>query len=45
MVTRKPLAFSSVPSDAAAIPFPSDDTTPPVKKMNLVLDLWLRDKD
>jgi len=39
IVTRSPRAFSAAPSAAAAIPFPSDDTTPPVKKMNLVLDL------
>src|SRR5205085_8106608 len=30
--TRRPRAFSSRPSDAATIPFPSADTTPPVTK-------------
>ncbi len=35
--TEKPLASKSAPSDAAAIPLPSDDTTPPVIKMYLVL--------
>ncbi len=39
MVTLKPRALSKRPSDAADIPLPSDDTTPPVKKMNLVLGL------
>src|SRR3954453_2426965 len=30
--TRRPRAFSRRPSDAATIPFPSADTTPPVTK-------------
>src|SRR5256885_14394818 len=30
--TRRPLALSSRPSDAATIPFPSAETTPPVTK-------------
>src|SRR5215469_11610294 len=30
--TRRPRAFSSRPSDAATIPFPRADTTPPVTK-------------
>src|SRR6266550_484440 len=30
--TRRPRAFSSRPSDAATMPFPSADTTPPVTK-------------
>src|SRR5579871_2187298 len=30
--TRRPRAFSSRPSDAATIPFPSAETTPPVTK-------------
>src|SRR5712691_1206067 len=30
--TRRPRAFSSRPSEAATIPFPSADTTPPVTK-------------
>jgi len=37
IATFKPLAVSSFPSDAAAIPFPSDDTTPPVIKMYFVI--------
>jgi hypothetical protein len=36
MVTEKPLACKSLASDAAIIPFPSDEVTPPVTKMNLV---------
>ena len=34
IVTECPLAFSKVPSDAAVIPFPSPDTTPPVTNTN-----------
>ena len=34
--TRRPRAFSSRPSEAATIPFPSAETTPPVTKMYLV---------
>ena len=33
IVTRIPRSTSSRPSDAAAMPFPSDETTPPVTKM------------
>src|SRR3954452_6394816 len=33
--TRRPRDFSSRPSDAATIPFPSADTTPPVTKTYL----------
>src|SRR5690606_6922633 len=36
IVTRRPRSTSSRPIDAAAIPFPSDETTPPVTKMYLV---------
>src|SRR5918992_1088626 len=36
MVTLRPRSTSSRPSDAAAMPFPSEDTTPPVTKMYLV---------
>src|SRR4051812_33560019 len=36
MVTRSPRFSSSAPIDADARPLPSDDTTPPVTKMNLV---------
>ena len=32
IVTEKPRAFSRRPSDAAVIPFPSPETTPPVTK-------------
>src|SRR5262249_27125255 len=35
-VTRSPRASSSAPSDAEESPLPSDDSTPPVTKMNLV---------
>ena len=31
--TEKPRFLSSLPSEAAAIPLPSELTTPPVKKM------------
>ena len=34
--TDKPLDSNNAPIDAAAIPFPSDETTPPVMKMYLV---------
>ena len=37
IVTRSPRSTSSRPSDAAAMPFPSDETTPPVTKMYLVV--------
>src|SRR3954452_18860271 len=44
---RKPRASSSAPMDAAAIPLPSPETTPPVTKMYLVLighaSGWLRE--
>src|SRR5215470_9599830 len=36
-VTRKPRASRREPMDAAASPLPSEDTTPPVTKMNLVV--------
>src|SRR5262252_3997210 len=35
-VTLSPRASSKAPMDADATPLPSDDTTPPVTKMNLV---------
>ena len=35
--TESPLDSRRAPIDAAAIPFPSDETTPPVIKMYLVL--------
>lgn len=37
MVTRYPLACSNLASDAAIIPFPKDDETPPVTKMYFVV--------
>ena len=36
MVTRYPLACSNLANDAAIIPFPKDEETPPVTKMYLV---------
>src|SRR5690349_1969476 len=36
MVTLRPRFSSSAPMDADASPLPSDDTTPPVTRMNLV---------
>ncbi len=33
MVTFKPRLFKRRPSDAAVIPFPKDETTPPVTKI------------
>src|SRR3989304_9351936 len=36
-----PLLSRSAPMDAEAMPFPSDDTTPPVTKMNFVLICFL----
>src|SRR5215211_5267383 len=39
--TSRPRAFSRRPSEAATMPFPSADTTPPVTKTYLVL-IWER---
>src|SRR5918997_1362970 len=36
IVTVRPRSTSSRPNDAAAMPFPREDTTPPVTKMYLV---------
>src|SRR3990170_4164554 len=36
IVTRRPRSTSSRPSDAAAMPFPREDTTPPVTNTNFV---------
>src|SRR5215471_10997357 len=36
IVILRPRVSSRLPIDAEARPFPSDDTTPPVTKMNLV---------
>jgi hypothetical protein len=33
IVTESPRSTSNRPSDAEAMPLPSDDTTPPVTKM------------
>src|SRR5512139_1484766 len=35
--TLRPRASRMAPSEAAAMPLPSDDTTPPVTQMNLVM--------
>jgi hypothetical protein len=35
--TDSPLDSSKAPIEAAAMPFPSEETTPPVMKMYLVL--------
>ena len=45
MVTEKPLACRSLANDAEIIPFPKEEVTPPVTKMNfeatsLLLVLW-----
>ena len=37
MVTRRPLACNNFASDAATIPFPNDEVTPPVTKINLAI--------
>ena len=39
MVTEYPLAESNFPKEAAIIPFPSDDVTPPVTNKYLVAEL------
>ena len=39
MDTLNPWLLSKTPSDAAIIPFPKEDTTPPVTKIYLVLFL------
>ncbi len=36
IVTLRPRSTSRRPSDAAAMPFPREETTPPVTKMYLV---------
>jgi hypothetical protein len=36
-----PLCFSSLPKEAAVIPLPSPDTTPPVTKMYFIRSLLL----
>ena len=37
-ITFNPLAFNNRPKEAAVIPFPSPDTTPPVTNINLVIN-------
>ena len=39
IVTDSPLHSNNVPIDAAAIPLPKEDTTPPVTKITLVCEL------
>src|SRR5689334_8618316 len=41
-VTRSPRLSISAPIEAEASPLPSEETTPPVTKMNLVLTLAMR---
>lgn len=45
MVTFKPRASNIAASEAAAIPFPNDETTPPVTKIYLVVMLNPENKD
>lgn len=42
MVTLRPRASNIAANDAAAMPLPSDETTPPVTKIYLVVMLNLR---
>ena len=42
MVTLKPLACKSLPMLAEMMPFPSEETTPPVTKMYFVSILSVR---
>ena len=37
MLTLNPLLFSKVPNDAEVIPFPREETTPPVTKTNFAI--------
>lgn len=39
MVTRKPLACNNLASDAAIIPLPNEEDTPPVTKIYLVVSM------
>jgi len=41
MVTEKPLACRSLASDAEIMPLPSEDVTPPVTKIYLVMCRWV----
>jgi hypothetical protein len=38
IATRKPRASSIAPRDAAAMPFPNEETTPPVTKTNRAIE-------
>jgi len=38
MVTLKPLAWSNLPNEAAMMPLPREEVTPPVINMYLVLE-------
>jgi hypothetical protein len=42
MVTEKPLDCRSLASEAAMIPFPREELTPPVTKMYFVLGMVIR---
>ena len=38
-MTLNPLDFNNLPSEAAVIPFPKPETTPPVTNINFILPL------
>lgn len=40
MVTLKPRDWSNLARDAAMMPLPSEEVTPPVTKMYFVLVIW-----
>jgi hypothetical protein len=42
MVMLKPLASSTAPSEAAEMPFPNEETTPPVTKIKRVIETLQR---
>src|SRR6516164_3723125 len=44
MVTRSPLACNNLANEAAMIPFPNEEVTPPVTKTYLAM-IWLIDYD
>ena len=41
MVTEYPLSCSNLAKEAAMIPLPSDEVTPPVTKTYFVLLMWI----
>lgn len=45
MVTEKPLACSNLPKEAAMMPLPREEVTPPVMKMYLVDEPIRMEKD